>query len=127
MMFTDILRGGSFALAGMTYALALANLVISFMVLRPRKWTWAAFKGNGGGFIWLHIVCVTIPMQGFVTWGISAVAEHLDEPLTWRPWVLAVLCSLVNVGYIVIYRVELSRLNLRRTAKSTIENTRGDA
>ena len=117
--FADFLRGIAFALASTTYALAIANLVISFKVLRPRPWTWHAFKGSGGGFIWLHILCVTLPMQAFVTWGTVEMVRFLNEPLTWRPWMLSLLCTIVNVGYVVIFRVELSRLSLRQTAKAT--------
>lgn len=110
-----VVRILSITVAGVTYALALANLIVSFKVLRPRPWTWRTFTGSGGGFIWLHIVCVVIPFQGFVTWGIIEVEARIGSGFTWRIFLLPLLCLIINVGYIVIFRVELSRLRVART------------
>lgn len=118
-MTFDLLRFAAISAASPTYGLAVANLVVSFQVLRPRPFTWRNFAGSGGGFIWLHIVCVVIPFQGFVTWGIIEVRQRLGEPPTWRPWALAVLCLLITVGYVIIFRVELARLRLQRAVSGT--------
>lgn len=67
----DVLRVLAVIVASTTYGLAVANLVVSFLVLRDKPFTWRHFLGTGGGFLWGHIVFVTVPFQGFVTWGSS--------------------------------------------------------
>lgn len=111
----DFPRIAAFVAASFTYALAVANLVVSYKVLRPRPLTWQNFTGTGGGFIWLHILCVVIPFQGFVTWGLVEVHQRIgDQDLTWRSWLLGGLSAMISVGYVVIFRVELARLRLQR-------------
>lgn len=110
----DLLRFLAFLPAGATYGFAAANLIVSYRVLvRPHALTWRTFVGSGGGFVWIHIVAVVIPFQGFVTWGSIEVASRFGSGLTWRGPLLAVLCTIMNVGYIIIFRVELSRLRMQ--------------
>lgn len=116
---SDVSRIVAYLMASITYALAIANLIISFKVLKPRPFTWKNFAGSGSGFIWLHILCVTLPFQGFVTWGIIEVHERFGMPLTWRAPALAVLCLIINVGYVIIYRIELARLGLQRVVSDS--------
>lgn len=115
-----LIRILAISIAGMTYGWAIANLIVSFKVLRPRPWTWQSFKGSGGGFIWLHIVCVVIPFQGFVTWGIWEVISRSHQPLTFRPVALFFLCAIINLGYVIIYRVELARLRIQQTGVTNL-------
>lgn len=113
----DVLRVLAVIVASTTYGLAVANLVVSFLVLRDKPFTWRHFLGTGGGFLWGHIAFVTVPFQGFVTWGIIEVVEREADPVTFRPFALLVLSALMSVGYVIIYRVELSRLKLKRAAE----------
>lgn len=110
----DILRILALSTSGFTYALAMANLIISFQVLKPLPFTWKNFAGSGGGFIWLHIVCVVIPFQGFVTWGNIEVLDRLGTAGSWRPWCLLFFTVLISAGYLIIFRVEMARLRLKK-------------
>lgn len=120
-MNADLMRFIALCAASPTYGFAIANLVISFQVLRPRPFTWKNFGGNGGGFIWLHIVCVVIPFQGFVTWGIVEVNQRFEDPATWRAPLLTFLCVFISIGYVIIFRVEMARLQLMRSKRISSE------
>jgi len=114
MSIPDLIRALVFLPAGLTYGFAIANLIVSYRVLlKPHEFTWRTFI-SGGGFVWLHIVAVVVPFQGFVTWGCIEVALRFEEGMTWRGSLLAALCTTINIGYIIIYRVELSRLRMQR-------------
>lgn len=112
----DALRILAVVVAATTYSLAVANLIVSLLVLREKPFTWRHFWGSGGGFLWSHIVFVTLPFQGFVTWGIVEVLTRSGDPLSWRAPALLVLSCLMSTGYAIIYRVELSRLKLKQAA-----------
>lgn len=121
MSIADFVRVLAVMSAMVTFGLAVANLVISFKVLSPTPFTWSTFKGSGGGFIWLHIVAVVIPFQGFEAWGVYEVLSRLAEPATFRTPLLLFLSSFISVGYVIIFRVELSRLRLRESQVALIE------
>jgi len=110
----DVLRGVALLAATATYVLAFANLMVSFAVLARKPFTWRAFLGSGAGFLWSHIVFVTIPFQGFVTWGVIEVMHRSGgDNLTWRVPTLLGLCVIMSVGYGIILRVELARLRMK--------------
>lgn len=96
-----------------TYVLAIANLMVSFAVLAQKPFSLKAFLGSGAGFLWSHIVFVTIPFQGFVTWGTYEMLSRVENDLTFRAPLLLTLCIIMSVGYVIIFRVELARLRLR--------------
>lgn len=110
---TTLVRTLAMLAAVATYVLAVANLMVSFAVLAAKPFSWRVFLGSGAGFLWSHIVFVTIPFQGFVTWGVIEVLHRSGEPLTWRAPLLLVLCLVMSVGYGIIFRVELARLRLK--------------
>lgn len=116
----DVIRELSLFPAALTYALSTAVLVISFKVLKPKVLTWQTWWGSGAGFLWTHIVAVTIPFQGFVTWGIIEVLLRFNEPPSFRPLALIVLTSIINLGYLIIFRIELARLRLKRAGSSVV-------
>ncbi len=112
----DILRGVALLAATATYVLALANLMVSFAVLANKPFSWRVFLGSGAGFLWSHIVFVTVPFQGFVTWGVIELLQRSEEgDLTWRVPTLLILCVIMSVGYGIIFRVELARLRMKDT------------
>lgn len=121
MSIHDFLRLLAVMSAGITFGLAVANLVVSFKVLSPTPFTWGTFWGTGGGFIWLHIVAVVIPFQGFEAWGIYEVLSRGDEPISFRTPLLFVLSAFISVGYVIIFRVELSRMRLRESQVALVE------
>ena len=111
----NIFRAIALFPAALTFALAIANLVVSFMVLRPKPLTWNTWWGSGAGFLWLHIVCVVVPFQGFVAWGMIEVIYRFGEnPPTFRAPLLIFLCTVISLGYVIIFRVELARLKIMR-------------
>ncbi|HXH59093.1 hypothetical protein [Iamia sp.] len=119
----DIVRVLAIMSASTTFGLAVANLIISYKVLAPTPRTWKTFWGSGGGFIWLHIVAVVIPFQGFEAWGMYEVLSRLADPATFRAPLLLALSGFISVGYVIIFRVEVARLRLR---DSVIQSVEGD-
>ncbi len=109
----DIFRGLALLAAISTYVLALANLMVSFAVLSSKPFSWRVFRGTGAGFLWAHVVFVTIPFQGFVTWGVVEVLQRAGDDLSWRTPLLLVLCLIMSVGYWIIFRIEVARLRLK--------------
>ncbi len=123
MNIADVFRIISIVFAAVTFGMAFANLVVSFRVLAPTPLSWSSFWGSGGGFIWLHVLAVAVAFQGAMIWGIVEVALRLDQsPMTFRPPLLLFLSVLISVGYIIIFRVELSRLRLLEDQRALINS-----
>lgn len=100
--------------AVITYVLAGANLIVSFKVLQNKPFTARVFFGTGAGFLFAHVLFVTIPFQGFVTLSIVDVVGRLGNTyLTYRGPLLLLLTLLMNIGYTIIFRIELARYRMR--------------
>lgn len=107
----DFVRIVSICSSIVTYVLAIAILVVSFQVLNTKPFLIRTFFGSGAGFLFIHILLVTISFQGFVTWGAAEVLTRIgEEYLSWRSPVLLFLTLLMNAGYVIIFRIELARL-----------------
>lgn len=109
---TDAIRYFALALAATTYGWAIANLVVAWMVLRPHPFTWENIKGKGGGFIWFHILLMVVGFQSAMTSLVFEMVSRFGGPMTYRPILIIYLSILIDLGYLVIFRVELGRLRL---------------
>lgn len=106
-------RAVALASAGTTYVLVAAILGVSYKVLHPRRPSKRLMFGGSGGFLWLHIVLLATAFQTFVTWGVVEVFIRVTDPITFRPYVLLFATALMNVGYMVILRIETARYRMR--------------
>lgn len=113
MTLHDVLRLVSLASAGTSYVLAIFLLVISYAVLHPTRLSRRSLFGGGHGVLWLHLVSIVIGTQGFVTWGTIEVYLRLEGSPTLRPLALLVLTTIMNIGYVVILRIESARYRMR--------------
>lgn len=108
-------------MAGGTFGLAVGILIVSYKVLKPRKPSIQNLIGSGAGFLWIHILCVTVALQGFIAVGMVDMEQRLRafQGLSWRSPVFLVLTLLTLIAYIIIFRIELARLKFQKIVEDT--------
>lgn len=106
-MWADVLRFAAIIEIGLMAGLMLIILYVAAKVLRPPDKT--------AGFLIWHIIFIVVGLSMVTAVAASSVITRVGDPLSWRSPVFLVGITVINVALVIIFRVELRRMQRKHS------------